>query len=96
MHRVFFCYLDFIEKRITEKAFHPNGGQEILFLNDAVFSIIRTSLDKKDAIVALHNLSNEKQQIKLNENSYYDILSRRSYGKNIELSPYHILWLKSL
>ncbi|MCW3975854.1 MAG: sugar phosphorylase [Candidatus Bathyarchaeota archaeon] len=96
IHRVFFCYLDLIEKRITEKAFHPNGDQEILFLNDAIFSIIRTSLDKKDVIVALHNLSNEKQQIKLNENSYYDILSRRSYGKNIELPPYHILWLKSL
>ncbi len=96
MHKVFFCYLDLIDKRIRERAFHPNGGQEILFLNDAVFSITRTSLDKEDVIVALHNLSNEKQQIKLNEGSYYDILSRKRFGNNIELLPYHILWLKYL
>ncbi len=94
-HKVFFKYLDLIEKRVSEKAFDPKGGQKILFLNNSVFSLIRVSPDKKDVVTALHNLSNKKQKIKLKKNSYWDIISMNHYNGNIELKPYQILWLKN-
>lgn len=93
-HKVFYGYLNLIENRIGEKAFHPNGGQEVLFLNKSVFSLVRTSPDRKETVIALHNLSKRRQTVNLEEGLYYDLISRKECGKNVELEPYQVRWLK--
>jgi sucrose phosphorylase len=91
-----------IHKRKSEKAFHPNGKQEVLFLKRRVFSLLRTSPDGKEKIIALHNVTNnmqkfcfKKNQYGLNKKEYFDIISEKIIDiKKISLKPYQIIWLK--
>ncbi len=94
MHKVFQVYLDLLEKRNKEPAFYPSSHQKILYLDSSVFALRRTTLDKKESLIALHNLSDQKRPVELKAGSYFDILSEKSYNKAIELQPYQILWLK--
>lgn len=93
-HKVFYGYLNLIERRIGERAFHPNGGQKVLFLNKSVFSVLRTSPDGGETLIALHNLSDRRQSVRLEEGFYYDVISRKKYRSNVELEPYQVCWLK--
>lgn len=94
LHKVFYRNLDLIDNRVKEKAFHPDSSQKILFPNNHVFSIRRTSKDKTSSITAIHNLTKSKQSVMLNSNSYYDIITHNSYKNEIFMEPYQILWLK--
>ncbi|NOX32275.1 MAG: sugar phosphorylase, partial [Deltaproteobacteria bacterium] len=51
---------ELIKKRISEKAFHPNGKQMVLTLDKRIFSFSRTSLDKKESIISLTNFSDQQ------------------------------------
>jgi sucrose phosphorylase len=103
---VFSGYAHLLSRRIREKAFHPNGKQQILNLSDSIFSLLRTSPDESESILALHNVSNQQQTVKLNAKElrflnklpFRDILSNKTFSINQELiigmSAYEILWLK--
>ena len=105
-HAVFSGYAHLLSHRINEKAFHPNGAQTILDLEDSVFCMMRTSPDGKEIVLALHNVSDTHQnltlkpeKIKIDDNGYFeDILSDKTYFSkpeiSIKMSPYEILWLK--
>jgi len=96
MSKVFYTYLDLLEKRVNERAFHPNGDQKILFLKEPVFSLVRTSPDGLSSIIAVHNLSHKKQGIRLERGRYRDMISQREYHDELELQPYQVCWLKSI
>ena len=91
-----------IHKRKSEKAFHPNGKQEVLFLKKGIFSLLRTSPDGKEKIVALHNVTDNiqkfcftKNQYGLSKKEYFDIISEKTINiEKISLTPYQIIWLK--
>jgi len=101
-HKIFTEFMRLIYKRKSEKAFHPNGKQEVLFLKRELFSLIRTSPDGKERIIALHNITDNiqelylvKNQDNLNEKQYYDIISEKIINiEKILLEPYQIMWLK--
>lgn len=73
--------------RGKEEAFNPYGDQEVLQLDDRVFSIVRRSAGQK--ILSLTNVTN--QTVKL-EISGTDILTNQSF--NGQLEPYQYVWVK--
>lgn len=101
-HKIFTEFMKLIHKRKSEKAFHPNGKQEVLFLKRGIFSLLRTSPDGKGKIIALHNVTDNiqkfcfiKNQYGLNKKEYFDIISERIINiAKISLKPYQIMWLK--
>ena len=101
-HKVFTEFTKLIYKRKSEKTFHPKGKQEVLFLKKGIFSLLRTSPDGKEKIMALHNVTDNiqkfcftKNQYGLNKKEYFDIISERIINiEKISLTPYQIMWLK--
>ena len=101
-HKIFTEFMKLIHKRKSEKAFHPNGKQEVLFLKEGIFSLLRTSPDGKEKIIALHNVTDNLQKIRFTKNQhdlskkgYFDIISEKKINiEKISLKPYQIMWLK--
>ncbi|GAH47860.1 unnamed protein product, partial [marine sediment metagenome] len=101
-HKIFTEFMKLINKRKYEKAFHPNGKQEVLFLKRGIFSLLRTSPDGKEKIIALHNATDNiqkfcftKNQYGLSKKEYFDIISEKTINiEKISLTPYQIIWLK--
>ncbi len=95
-----------IYHRIRQKAFHPNADQRVLDLSERVFSVLRTSVDRKEKILALINITDQNVNLQIDleslsiaGQSWFDILTKRNFesDKNrldIELDPYEIIWLK--
>ena len=99
--------IDLLRLRINEKSFHPNAGQKILFISKKVFIILRISIDKKEQILAITNVTNKIQNIdidlkkyKLPVKNWYNLFTKKSVPviKSIltaHLKPYDYLWFKS-
>jgi len=102
--KIFTEFRKLIHKRKSEKAFHPNGKQEVLFLKKEIFSLLRTSPDGKEKIIVLHNVTDNiqkfrftKNQYDLSKKEYFDIISEKIVDiEKISLKPYQIMWLKIL
>ena len=96
-----------IKKRTQEKAFHPNAPQKVLNISTSLFSILRTSVDGKETIWALTNISEKNLKFEVNTRDFgletdhwNDVLSEKSFisenGKfSINIEPYGMLWLKT-
>ena len=105
-HAIFYGYQHLLANRIQNSAFHPNGAQRVLMLNDSVFSLLRTSPSGTDHILALHNLSNQPQAINFTSaefdlpgyNAIIDILDKAAHplqtNAPFRLDPYQVSWLK--
>ncbi len=96
-----------IHKRTTEKAFHPHAGQEVLGLGSTLFGLVRHSMDGREHILIITNVTGEKQrctialtELNLNFDKWHDILSgKKTFAKKGLLSfmmkPYEVRWLKA-
>lgn len=106
-HHVFHRYCDLLRIRTRQAAFHPNGAQEVLDLNPAVFAIRRTAPDGTARIVALHNVSDKSQVVALRPTdlggdgaaALTDLVSGRSIswetgGVSLTLAPHQVMWLR--
>ena len=96
-----------IRARIGEKAFHPNAAQQVLHISEEVFALIRTSVDKKERILAITNIVDKVQELSIEakeiggqtEFTCRDILSGKDFVStggelSLTLAPYEVLWLK--
>ncbi len=89
--------------RREQAAFHPDAKQEILPLGDSLFGFWRTSLDGKQRIFAVHNLTDQPRQLYLDAaldgqfpGRWVGLLTGEvvtSERAVIDLPPYHVLWL---
>ncbi len=105
-NKVFIRYKELIKIRKSQKAFHPNASQKIIFANDSVFTLIRKSIDGSDTILAMINVSNERQKLMLepgeygiNVDSLTDLVSGLEIGISngkleVQLDPFQVMWLK--
>ncbi len=96
-----------IHKRTTEKAFHPHAGQEVLELGSTLFGLVRHSMDGREHVIIITNVTGEKQrctialtELNLNFDKWHDILSgKKTFAKKGLLSfmmkPYEVRWLKA-
>ena len=106
-HKIAYGFGDMTALRAREKAFHPNAEQRVLKVSDALFALVRTSIDEKEQIICVTNITSRDQQITidlseqgLNTRSWLDILSEHLFMADgdvldLDLPPYQVLWLKN-
>lgn len=90
--KVFNELSDLIKLRRTQKAFHPNAKQEVLFLDDRVFSIIRENEETGDTVLVLVNVSNEIVHLNT-EYTGKDLIHDIHIDGDIELAPNQFMWI---
>ncbi len=85
--------LIYIKKK--NKAFHPNAKRENLNMGRKIFCFKRTSLDKKQIIYNITNLSSKPQKLNFKEKfkKYKNLLGRPKIRNVLELKPHQTLWL---
>ena len=89
-----------LEIKRKQKAFHPNAKRLNINLGSKIFCYERISLDKKQTIICITNLSTKLQYIKINKNliKYRDLLGRKIFftlDKKIKLDPCQTIWLSN-
>ena len=104
-HKIAKKYFHLLEQRTQTPAFHPNGRQQILRGNDAVFSVLRESPDKTQLVLALTNITAEPQKVccpkkdlRAESTEWIDLLSEEIFPSpkrtlDATLEPYQVLWL---
>jgi len=98
--------LEELKRRISirkqQAAFHPNATQYTLHLGEQLFGFWRESLDRVQSIFAIHNISDQPQELSLEELSlidtenWTDLLSGTSidcHQSYITIPPYEALWI---
>ena len=91
-----------IETRKQQKAFHPNATQFTLHLTEKLFGFWRQSIDRRQSIFCVYNISNETQPLLLSDlnlivtDNWRDLISGIEFNETndfISLEPYQILWI---
>ena len=94
--------LELINIRKKQKAFHPNATQYTLNLGNSFFGIWRQSIDRKQSIFAIFNITNNQVDLNINKinildlESWYDLLSENKINKKIKylrFNPYQAMWI---
>lgn len=80
-----------INIRKEHEAFSPVSSQEILFLDERVFALRRTS-KSGEVITVLVNVSSQNVPLTI-EKGGKDLISEETKGTDIELAPYECLWI---
>jgi len=93
--------------RVREKAFHPNGEQQVLMISPSVFSVLRKSPEGNECILTLTNITGNILDLKINASEigseykkWYDLISEKEHGVenrllSLNLQPYDVVWLKA-
>lgn len=90
--------------RSKQKAFHPNATQFTLRLDERLFGVWRQSLDRRQSVFAIHNVSDETvlvgpSSINLIEDDHWiDLLSEEEViptGPEIPFAPYQCRWISN-
>ncbi len=98
--RVFQAYRRLLQIRRQHPAFHPRAGQAVLALGPAVFGLRRTSLDGREQITCLVNVTPFEQEVALPGDGAscpcQDLLGGDNVpvGGKVRLEAYQVMWLK--
>jgi sucrose phosphorylase len=91
-----------IQLRKEQIAFHPNATQFTLQLGDHLFGFWRQSMDKKQSIFCVNNISDELQTIQISQlnlivtANWHELISGMELHDDTEmltLEPYQTLWI---
>ena len=87
--------LIYIKKQ--NKAFHPNAKMESLNMGKKIFCFKRISLDKKQTIYNITNLSSKYQKLRFDYklSKYKNLLDKNKISHKSELKPFETLWLSN-
>lgn len=99
--QVFNEYVRRLQIRRGIKAFHPDAPHRVLDLPDGLFGLQRNSLDGKQTILALHNLTSQAKTIDLaalsgRSGNYTDLLHPEPADIEqgmLQLRPFKTYWL---
>ena len=84
--------------RRKQKAFHPNAARYNLNFGSKIFAFKRVSLDKKQSIICVTNLSSKIQNITLNKTylRWKNLIKLQSkLNKQLVLGPFETIWLSN-
>jgi sucrose phosphorylase len=86
--------------RAKQKAFHPNASRTTLNMGSKIFCFQRKSIDKKQSIICLTNLSSKAQYVLLNKKfrSWKNLINQKLYilpNKKLKLEPFQTIWLSN-
>lgn len=88
--------------RAKQSAFHPNATQFTMPLGDRVFGVWRQSLDRRQSIFALHNVSDQIVTLShlsmnlIEDEIWYDLISGDTIDMHqgaLTLAPYQCCWI---
>ncbi len=88
-----------IRTRKSNKAFHPNASQEVLEMDQRIFSVVRTNEQTGDRVVAITNVSDDTVTLKREileryfDGTAFDLISECEVSSEITVSPYEVLWV---
>ncbi|WP_237065782.1 sugar phosphorylase [Microbulbifer guangxiensis] len=101
-HRVFYRLRELIQLRREQAAFHPNATQFTLHLGEQIFAFWRQSLDRRQSIFCLNNISDREQTVLLSSlnligiDQWKDVISGQVFEDmigEITLAPYQTMWI---
>lgn len=90
--------------RRRQRAFHPNTTQFTMHLGTKVFAFWRQSIDRRQSVFCLYNITDEDQVINLSDinlistDHWSDLISGTSYnnpGGQLTLLPYQFVWISN-
>jgi sucrose phosphorylase len=108
-HQVLQQYVHLLRVRTSQRAFHPNGRQKILFGDRALFALLRSSPDELEHVLCIHNVSDQDRPFRADlkalgadhGGALRDLVGGRSYTVaqddqlRLTVAPYQVLWLKA-
>ncbi|MCZ8529142.1 sugar phosphorylase [Alteromonas sp. PRIM-21] len=103
-HKVLTRISQLIRIRKAQPAFHPNATQFTLQLNNQLFGYWRQSLDRKQSIFCISNISDEEQTILLSDinligtDNWIDLIARDEIALSsgfLQMKPYQVLWISN-
>ncbi len=95
---VFDGYTKLLAVRTRQPAFHPDGAQQVIHLEDpALLAFLRTGVHGRQQILVLANVSDRPQSVDITAvtgmQSRGDLLGQSEPAKHISLVPYQVAWL---
>ncbi|MGV6847857.1 MAG: sugar phosphorylase [Marinibacterium sp.] len=102
--RVLAALKERIRLRSAQPAFHPNGTQFTLQIDDRIFGVWRQSIDRDQSIFALHNVSDEEVTLEpgvlnlIDGDVWTDLISGERMPTTdfpIEFAPYQCRWISN-
>ena len=103
-NQVFYQLRHLIRLRRDQPAFHPNATQFTLHLGEQIFAFWRQSLDRRQSIFCLNNISDKEQTVLLSSinligtDTWKDLIGEQLYDDmlgSITLKPYQTLWISN-
>ena len=90
-----------LDIRRRQKAFHPNALSSNINLGNKIFCFKRISLDKKQIIISITNLTSKSQFPKLNKryiiwNNLINPQSKFIKKRSFKLKPFETMWLSNI
>nr|WP_136252376.1 sugar phosphorylase [Ningiella ruwaisensis] len=101
-HQVLTQITQLLHIRRAQSAFHPNATQFTLQLRDELFGFWRQSLDRKQSIFCISNITRTEQSLYLSDinligtDEWTDLISQEHISAEdieIKLAPYQSIWL---
>ncbi|MEM6544052.1 MAG: sugar phosphorylase [Pseudomonadota bacterium] len=101
--QVFSAIMSLLETRQRQAAFHPNATQFTLHLGDQLFGFWRQSMDRRQSIFCISNVSDQTQDLHLADinlieaQQWTDLISGERCDKPIiVLQPYRTVWISNM
>lgn len=96
--------LSLIDIRKNIEAFHPNATQFTLQLGNNLFGFWRQSLDRRQSVFCISNITNNLQEVRLSDinligtDTWTDLISGAQIHlstSSIKLTPYQTMWISN-
>ena len=103
--RVYHRLRKLISIRREQAAFHPNATQFTLHLGDQIFGFWRQSMDRRQSIFCISNVSNQTHTLSLldinliSTEDWYDLVSGERFDEldgAIDIAPYQTCWITNV
>lgn len=103
-HQVFVRLSHLLSIRKSQNAFHPNATQFTLQLEDSLLGYWRQSIDRRQSIFCISNLSDEEYELRLSDinligtDNWYDLITQEpiiAEQRTLMLSPYQTVWISN-
>ncbi|MBU3022780.1 sugar phosphorylase [Aestuariibacter sp. A3R04] len=104
-HKVLTRISQLIRIRKAQPAFHPNATQFTLQLGDEMFGYWRQSLDRKQSVFCISNITDKEQSILLSSinligtDAWLDLITREELSDVagfLQLKPYQTVWISNM
>lgn len=104
-HKVFNGIKSLLHIRSRQPAFHPNATQYTLHFGTEVFGFWRQSMDRRQSIFCLSNVTNQTQEVTLasinliETQDWHDLLhpdNMLTSADTLQLAPYESAWITNL